>query len=182
VKKIYKITVLIIALVVPSLIYIFLRSFGENTFNIPIFYDKGISIEGCSNQDSIQHLVKFESYPLEGIRLFYFPKWVNDDAFLRQCGRINSKWPHVIFTAIADTTYQNNFGNILLVSGEQQLFEIANCVLVLGQDHFIESPLYNQLVLVDSKKRIRGYFEGNELKEMDRLDIELDILSRETYN
>lgn len=179
-KRFIKIAVLIIALVVPSLIYIFLRGFGENKFEIPVYYTDGISIEGCTNQDTaVQHLVEFESYPLEGIHLFYFPKWVDDDAFFRQCSRIQSKWPNVLFTAIADTTYLNNLGNVLLVSGDAHLLEIANCTLVLGQNHSIDSPLFNQLVLVDSEKRIRGYFTGNELKEMDRLDIELDILSRE---
>jgi len=177
-KNLRKVLFLIAALVVPSLIYIFLRGFGNNKFEIPIFYEDGVSIEGC-NTSSSAHLVQFENYTLHGAQLFYFPQWVNDDEFYRQCNRIREKQPNVIFTAIADSTNYTVFGNLLMVSDEAHLYEIANCSLVLGQEVAISNPIYNQLVLVDAKKRIRGYFNGNELEDMDRLDVELDILKRE---
>ncbi|MCB0506055.1 MAG: hypothetical protein KDC58_11225, partial [Cyclobacteriaceae bacterium] len=70
-------------------------------------------------------------------------------------------------------------GNKLLVTDINQLFKVANCSLVLGQDSVIHKPIFNQLVLVDTHKQIRGYYSGSELEDMDRLDIELDILNRE---
>lgn len=173
-----KILFLIAALVIPSLVYIFLRGFGDNKFEIPVFYQEGISIDGCNTTKSI-HLVQFENYSLQGAQLFYFPQWVNDDEFYRQCNRIRTKQPKVVFTAIADSTNYTVVGNILMVSDEAHLYEIANCSLVLGQEVAISKPVYNQLVLVDAQKRIRGYFNGNELEDMDRLDVELDILKRE---
>jgi len=177
-KIIKKILFLIAALVVPSMIYIFLRGFGYNKFEIPVYYEDGVAIEGCDASDST-HTVQFENYTLQGPQLFYFPQWVNDEEFYRQCNRINDKQPKVVFTAIADSSNHTFIGNLLLVSDEDQLYQIANCALVLGQEFFISEPIYNQLVLVDSKKRIRGYFNGNELEEMDRLDMELDILKKE---
>jgi hypothetical protein len=66
-----------------------------------------------------------------------------------------------------------------MVDSEEQLYKIANCSLVFGQDTAISAPLFNQLVLVDAQKRIRGYYIGSDLDDMDRLDIEIDILSRE---
>ena len=177
-KILKKIFFLIAALVIPSLIYIFLRGFGHNKFEIPIYYQDGASIEGCDNSAST-HLVKFENYALEGAHLFYFPQWVNDDEFYRQCNRIRDKQPDVIFTAIADSTNAMVLGNLLMVLDDAHLYEIANCALILGQEAAITKPIYNQLVLVDSKKRIRGYFNGNEIEDMDRLDVELDILKKE---
>ena len=179
-KILKKVFFLIAALVVPSLIYIFLRGFGFNKFEIPVYYEEGISIVGCDTSESL-HLVQFENYTLQGPQLFYFPQWVNDEEFYRQCSRIKDKQPEVAFTAIADSSNYPGFGNLLLVADIEHLYKIANCSLVLGQEVSISAPIYNQLVLVDAQKRIRGYFNANELKEMDRLDMELDILKKEIH-
>lgn len=174
-----KISFLIIALVVPSSFYIFLRGFGVNKFEIPVFYENGLPFNDCNIQSTSTHTVEFKDYTLRGEQMFYFPQWVNDKEFYRQCDRIKEKHPNLVFTAIADSTNYNIFGNILLVADEAHLFEIANCSLAIGQDSIVTKPVHNQLVLVDSKKQIRGYYNGNDLEEMDRLDIELDILKKE---
>ncbi len=174
-----KVLFLIAALIIPSLVYVFLRGFGNNKFEIPVYYSEGIKIEGCSSDVDKAHLVNFENYELEGAQLFYFPQWVDNEAFYQQCKRIQKKPYHVSFTAIADTTLQSKLGNTLVVSDEAHLYNIANCSLVLGQEIAITSPMYNKLVLVDAQKRIRGYYDGADLEDMDRLDIELDILSKE---
>ncbi len=177
--KAFKIFFLVVALVVPSLIYVFLRGFGDNKFEIPVFYQEGIPFSGCKVVSSKQHLVQFEDYKLHFTQLFYFPMWVNDAEFYQQCNRIAEKYSNVVFTAIADSSNYNILGNVLLVSNEAHLYEIANCDLVLGQETAITEPIYNKLVLVDKHKQIRGYFNGNEMEDMDRLNIELDILSKE---
>lgn len=178
-SKLIKILFLIAALVIPSMVYIFLRQFGDNKFEIPVYYAEGVSLKGCDFSLDKQHFVEFEDYALEGAQLFYFPQWVNDDEFYRQCSRIRDKQKHVVFTAIADSSNYTVFGNLLMVMDEGHLYEIANCSLILGQENVISEPIYNQLVLVDSKKRIRGYFNGNDLEDMDRLDVEIDILKKE---
>ncbi len=174
-----KILFLIAALIIPSMVYIFLREFGNNKFEIPVHYANGFVIEGCSSDTTTTHLVKFENYQLSGVQLFYFPKWVNSNEFYRQCERIKVKSYPVVFTAISDTTMQSKLGNTLVVADDAQLYNIANCSLVLGQKVAITKPVYNQLVLVDAQKRIRGYYNGDELEDMDRLDVELDILNNE---
>ncbi len=174
-----KILFLIAALVIPSLVYIFLRGFGDNKFEIPVYYSEGVRIEGCDVNSDTVHLVKFEHYKLEGAKLFYFPQWVSSEEFYRQCKRIQNKPYSVAFTAISDTTLQNELGNTLVVTDKSHLYKIANCALVFGQEVAITTPIYNQLVLVDAKKRIRGYYNGADLEDMDRLDVELDILRKE---
>ena len=179
-KRIFKVVVLFVALLLPVLIYLFLKVFGDNHFAIPVYYADGITLEGCKYEARQPHLVEFESYQWQRAHLFYFPQWVNDEEFYRQCGRIQTKWPGIQFTAIADSSYSNSaIGNKLLVTDINQLFKVANCSLVLGQDSVIHKPIFNQLVLVDTHKQIRGYYSGSELEDMDRLDIELDILNRE---
>ncbi|MCB0495247.1 MAG: hypothetical protein KDC79_03885 [Cyclobacteriaceae bacterium] len=171
------------ALVFPVLIYLFLRGFGENHFAIPVYYENGISIDGCKDEAGKKHLVQFETYALGEAHLFYFPQWVTNDEFYRQCERIHTKWPQLQFTAIADSSYSKpRIGNKLVVADQKHLYEIANCSLVLGQDSSIHHPAYNQLVLVDTHKQIRGYYKGNELKDMDRLDVELEILNKEEHS
>lgn len=174
-----KILFLIAALIIPSLVYIFLRGFGNNKFEIPVYYANGVTIDGCSEDIGKAHLVNFENYELEGAQLFYFSDWVKGNDFLKQCSRIKAKSYHVAFIAISDSLRQNQLGNTLVVKNNAQLFNIANCALVIGQGSAITKPIYNQLILVDSKKRIRGYYDGASVEDMDRLDIELDILSKE---
>ncbi|MCF6359744.1 MAG: hypothetical protein L3J29_03180 [Cyclobacteriaceae bacterium] len=174
-----KVLFLIAALVIPSLVYIFLRGFGDNKFEIPVYYSNGVPIEGCESDTNKVHLVKFKDYHLQGSQLFYFPQWINDAEFYRQCKRIKNKPYQVVFTAISDSLLQHELGNTLVVSDKQQLYDIANCALVLGQEAAVSKPIYNQLVLVDAQMRIRGYYNGNNLEDMDRLDVELDILSKE---
>lgn len=178
-KNIYKIAFLVIALIVPSLIYLSLRGFGENKFEIPVYYQTGMPFDGCLTKGEEPHLFQFEPYELQSTQLFYLPQWVNDDSFYQQCARIKEKHPNVVFTAIADTSNYKNLERVLLISDEAHLYEIVNCGLVLGQEVEISTPIFNQLVLVDINKQIRGYFNGNELEDMDRLDMELDILGKE---
>ncbi len=161
------------------MVYIFLRSFGDNKFEVPVYYQEGILIEGCAKRADTVHLVNLKSYNFKEAQLFYFPQWVNDKEFYRQCERIKTKPYRIMFTAISDTVFNTKLGNTLRVENEEHLYKVANCVLVFGQEVAITNPVYNQLVLVDSEKRIRGYFNGNNLEDMDRLDIELDILNNE---
>ena len=46
-------------------------------------------------------------------------------------------------------------------------------------DRFIHS---DKFVLVDKQKHIRGYYNGTEPKEVDRLILEIDVLLHEQEN
>jgi protein SCO1 len=63
------------------------------------------------------------------------------------------------------------------------LYEMARCGFLLpvqegdgGEEDFIHS---NRLVLVDAQRRIRGYYEGDDRKDVDRLIQEIKILKAE---
>ena len=54
--------------------------------------------------------------------------------------------------------------------------QAINCELVFGEDRFIDDAIANKFVLIDKAGFIRGYFNVDDLEEIERLDIELDIL------
>lgn len=51
--------VLVCILLVPILIFMFLKGFGSNTYDIPIFYEKGIDspFKECPTADTTQHFI-----------------------------------------------------------------------------------------------------------------------------
>jgi protein SCO1/2 len=51
--------VLVCILLVPILIFMFLKGFGSNTYDIPVFYEKGIDspFTECASSDSTQHTI-----------------------------------------------------------------------------------------------------------------------------
>jgi sRNA-binding regulator protein Hfq len=177
-SKTIKITILAISFSIICLFYIFSHKFRKNKFKIPIFYTNGVNIKGCKKTEG-QHIVQFENYNLLEVQLFFFHNWINKAEFYQQCKRIQAKHPTIKFTAIADSTIQSELGSVLLVMDKKQLYKIANCALVVGKKSIIHSPVYNQLVLVDKQKRIRGYYKGDDLEDMNRLDIELHVLNKE---
>lgn len=70
------------------------------------------------------------------------------------------------------------------VTGEKEkIYQLARCGFILpvedgdgGPDDFIHSEKF---ILVDGQKRIRGYYDGTDRDEVDRLIMEIDILSNE---
>ncbi|PZX55992.1 protein SCO1/2 [Algoriphagus ratkowskyi] len=51
--------VLVCILLVPILIFMFLKGFGSNTYDIPIFYEKGVDspYQDCPTSDTTQHFI-----------------------------------------------------------------------------------------------------------------------------
>jgi hypothetical protein len=66
-------------------------------------------------------------------------------------------------------------------SSTKQLTEMANCVLNLDLIHSDQQRINKNgvVVLVDDKRRIRGYYNVFDRKEADRLAIELEIIRTE---
>ncbi|MDN5202835.1 SCO family protein [Fulvivirgaceae bacterium BMA10] len=59
-RKVTKVVVLIITLLVPVIIYIFLKTFGTNQYDLPIFYEQGVissSSVDCSYAEGKVHTI-----------------------------------------------------------------------------------------------------------------------------
>ena len=151
---------LFLALLLPGLVFLFLKFFGENKFDIPVYYQHGVSdsINNCRVKTSVQY-----SLPDSVLEIL---KWKNDAPLLGvELEEDEIKSVHQILTDIGARRIQ-------LVSLNSMKYDHAkllkNCIL------FLQNP--SNAVLVDPQKRIRGYYKLGNRDEYDRLEVELKIL------
>jgi hypothetical protein len=148
---------LFLALVLPIFIFLFLKIFGKNEFDIPIFYTKGVSSDTLAT--GCQFTVKGQYFVPDSV----LEKW-------------NRKSTVIIFSFSQEREpgWMKDLINEekleILKQGCRQCSEdfLKNCIFFL-------KPPYD-IVLIDNQKRIRGYYKLGNLDEMDRLDVELKIL------
>jgi hypothetical protein len=150
---------LFLGLVLPLLVFVFLKMFGKNEFEVPLLYEQGV-----------------EKKP-QGCDIVYTSPYRVADTIAAQLSEdrsplllINFADPSVRLRAIV-----RSFGNdVKLVNddeiklGTDQLNFIKKCVLL------IENP--NTLVMMDKQNRIRGYYDGTDRDDLDRLEAEVNII------
>lgn len=152
---------LLLALLLPIGVFVFLRMFGKNEFTIPVYYKQGV--------EDVQPSCTY-TYPVP----YSVP-----DSIMQRIGLAADK---SVVLLIADTSTVVDIGLKRL----QEEFEPTDFQLVYpsgGQaslDHwyscffFLKKPW--SAVLIDSEKRIRGYYAPNSREEVDRLIVEMKIL------
>ncbi len=156
-----KILYLFLALLLPALVFIFLKFAGRNEFNIPIYYEQGVvnPPNDCHQdfsspyrvQDSILGLAQHEAnvvvFPVEGLDL------------IKLGSSIETEFGIGVVTIIDASVASRD-------------------VLTMNQwkkcDFIVNEPA--QGVLVDKERRIRGYYDLRLRDEVDRLRVELKIL------
>ena len=166
---------LFLALALPGLIFLFLKKFGKNEFQVQTYFEEGLKPDSvCSVSspapyqvpDSIVRKIGFE-VPM-AIRVAIVYPFVKDD--LTEVGRIKSKYAQdsveiLIISGVPDNPKSeipitfldfNNFGNLVW------------CWLRVAEPFSV--------VVLDKENKIRGYYDGSKRDEMDRLDMELSIL------
>lgn len=159
-RKLIKIFVITVVLLLPVLVFLFLKQFGSNEFTLPVYYASGNPLEECRDTDA-PHKVSNE---------FFFTYNLNRPLIAGVQVRENNE-------------YQYDLLNVLEKYPSVQTFAISpndlqtiNCELIIGEDHYINEPIINKYVLIDSDGQIRGYFQLDDLDEIQKLDMELDIL------
>jgi len=155
-----KITYLLLALALPGLIFIFLKIFGKNHFDIPVYYKEGIadSVKACGGPHRGQYTL-----PDSVLNAFGYK---NETACLFvEASEINNKETMQLKQSFREDQIQ-----IIALGGiaPNRLDRIKKCVL------FLKEPW--KAVLMDKEKRIRGYYAFTNLEETDRLKIEIEIL------
>jgi len=158
-----KLIYLFLALLLPGLIFLFLKKFGKNEFAIPTFYQHGV--------DSLNAIC--------GTR--YAEPYQLPDSVLQKTG-----WegrPASIFLFQKEVLANKEFKRIMdsFDRKEFQVVEVdlqkmdkvlstrwSSCVFM------VRAP--RNVVLVDSEKKIRGYYAIGSREEADRLILEMEIL------
>ena len=159
-KSIY----LLLALILPIGVFVFLRMFGKNEFTIPVYYEQGVT--------DIQPSCAY-TYPVP---------YAIPDSIMQRIGWAADE---SVVLLVADTSTVVNIGLKRL----QEEFESTDFQLVYQSgkyaswDHwyscffFLKRPW--SAVLIDSEKRIRGYYAPNSREEVDRLIVEMKILLKQ---
>jgi hypothetical protein len=165
---------LFLALALPGLIFVFLKFFGKNEFDVPVYFKEGLQKDTvCNLSIHGQYLVSDSVLKVAGgkpnqINVLVVYPFVKDD--LTELNRVAEKFKE-------DSVYLG------IVSGMQNLPKTHLPKKELLYDSFgwlvtcglrISEPW--SVVLIDDKRQIRGFYDGSRRDEMDRLDLELSIV------
>lgn len=192
--------ILLLLLALPVFIWLFLKFFGQNRFEVPVYYEEGTSQQGCPDDQqphvippfSLQSLSKdvpATEKMLNGrVSAVFFLNPPCDAACIQvmeELARVQDvfeKQGPVQLITISNfkadarelaTRFNSREDRWKFLMGEsQEVQDLKRCGFVLTQP-----PETNpSVVLIDEKRRIRGYYAGTDPEDMDRLILEIRIL------
>jgi protein SCO1/2 len=212
-----KILFLFLLLMIPVGIILFLHGFGENRFEVPVFYSNAadMSSDLCVFPEGQHRIPAFNFIDQHNAPISH--TWLEDK--LTVVGFIFTNCPtlckdmssqmhrvqeafrsddqvHLLSFTVdpeRDTpevlkAYADRIGikkaNWRFITGDKaELYQTARCGFLLpiqegdgGVEDFIHS---NKLVLVDGQRRIRGYYDGDDRQDVDRLIQEIKLIKIE---
>jgi hypothetical protein len=156
-----KIFFLFLALILPGCIFVFLKMFGENEFDVPLLYQDGVTEIPASCHFSYSAPYAIPDSLMNKISGsneadLYIINYSTDEAIVN---RLTTETRGEGIKVVADS----------LLSGDPVTTQvIRQCVLL--------SPETADLVLLDAQKRIRGYYSSVKLDDMDQLLLEIKII------
>jgi hypothetical protein len=180
---------LFLIIAVPVLIYMFLKFFGNNTFQTPKYYSGGIYSEFCGiNTDqpyriSFQDTLSTNNAFNDKILLFFVGSGLNKNLakMTKELERsiLSQSLAGITVIGLQDTGFQvSPIDGVRYISlSTEDLRVFINCNLMVSQE--VSDTPFHYIVMVDGDRRIRGYYDGSKFDEYDRLAAELDILSFE---
>ena len=150
--------ILLFALLFPVIVFLFLKFFGQNEYKLSIYNSS------CS--DLIENLLK---EPNNNIKLLDVR--LNDDNLL-------------IDNYINKLDISNEIKVITLSDQPRNLewmsIRVDN-LLIKNLTKCVENVVFDKsfILLIDTKNNVRGYFNSTDRGEIERLDVEIDILRLE---
>jgi hypothetical protein len=166
---------LFLALALPGLIFVFLKKFGKNEFQVQTYFADGLKPDSiCSVSspapyhvpDSITNKIGFKNEDFIRVTVVY--PFVRDD--LTEIGRIKSKYASDSVEVIIISGVPNNPKSQIPIT----FLDFKNFGTVVWCWLRVAEPM--SVVLLDRGNKIRGYYDGSKREDMDRLDLELSIL------
>ncbi len=200
--RVTKVALLIATLALPVVLYLFLRNFGENQYQVAIIYEEGITdpLEGCPATHDAQ-LSDFSfidaeqakgSFSEQTGRIYVFSfmqkgcdpqgKVLNEVARVANDFRDDLRVGVIsmqVDTSHAVESWLELKSTYSLRSDNWNLWQVpdAPSIVRCGFNLDIENcEAAQQLVLLDGLLRIRGVYQAGDLEEVDRLITELEIL------
>jgi hypothetical protein len=152
-----KILFLSLALLLPVIVFLFLKTFGRNQFDIPVYHTDSVEfVAGCDRRFEAPYVIA-DSVASE-------IRWQGNEATLISFAEIPSEGLMRLKEDFEPSQLQ-------IVSINKSEFARFKCA-------FLVSEKFNA-VLVDSKKQIRGYYQLTTREEADRLLMEISILLKD---
>ncbi|MBT1697501.1 hypothetical protein KK083_11485 [Fulvivirgaceae bacterium PWU4] len=154
-----KIVFLFLALLLPVCIFLFLKIFGKNEFDVAPLHEQGVP-------DAPAHC-----------NLTYPSPYVLPDSVMKLIGSdaplviLNFSGEETVLQRVYDEVSESEVKTVqpqAMALREEDLSFLKRCVLLLKDPY--------DVVLIDNQKRIRGYYQGSSREEIDRLLIELSII------
>jgi hypothetical protein len=152
--NIKKTILLSLALLLPVAVFLFLKFFGKNEFDVPAFYqeEKPVVTEDCSYSYAIPYLIpdsvmlRVKKDEKKSLYLVHFSSPENLSRVVESYGRD--------IDVVADPRLNDSL--------------TRKCIFLMNASQ--------DVILIDSQRRIRGYYTSKDREEIDRLLLELDIL------
>ncbi|HEX8059973.1 MAG TPA: hypothetical protein VF473_03515 [Cyclobacteriaceae bacterium] len=144
--------ILFVALPLPIVIFLFLKFFGKNEFDVRVYWNEGVNVAGCKPQPA---------------------PYVLPDSALTAWGWTGAKATLIVLN---ENGIKDNLARVadLFEDGDYSTIKVSdvpNCLLLAGDS--------SQVVMIDDQKRIRGYYTPTSRKQTDRLAVELRILLKQ---
>src|SRR5689334_310504 len=154
-RRTTKFIILFAALLLPALIYVFLKSFGKNEFDVPVLYQDAVAAPGgCASYEYTTPYVVPEN-------VLTALQWSPGKVNVFVVGDMASSILLRAFEEFPEMGFKVNE-----VARESR--PIATCALLL-------QPPFNTAV-VDSQGRIRGQYDIGNREDLDRLVVEMKIM------
>ncbi len=158
-----KILFLFLALLLPVIIFLFLKQFGSNQFDVPpLFLEAFEKPSGCSSYE------------------YAAPYAISDTSLAELDWSKNDSLTIVLFDAasvedgkkmsIQQIRLRTEFPDEKLSVVKSNAVILRNCIFLLKQG--------DNAVMIDAKRRIRGQYNLLDLEEADRLIMEIKIILR----
>ena len=159
-----KIILLTLALLLPVAIFVFLKMFGRNEFQVPPLFEQGAiaAPENCNFSYASPYVVpdsvitNLRLTRADSLYVLYF-----DPSLRPAMDRLGAefKWAHVTIVP------PSAFGN------KTELRLLKECVLLMEPSASV--------ALLDQKNRIRGHYNGSDRDDVDRLTVEMKIILKQ---
>lgn len=201
-KKSRKAGLLIVTLVIPALIFTFLQFFADNHYDLP-YYHPLVAPNGSvvdERGDTVYHQFSKLTLKQDSTRdtisekligqvtvVSYLPAECRDTcklvlSQLERIERLRKEIPELTILTLAENGAEKSADDgwkVLYAERES----IKRCLKELRFQTVIPksktSGLKSKLVLLDKKGFIRGYYDGSDATEIDRLMAEIKILDYE---